>query len=145
MEKFHQLGAGERVPYKVDILGEDGKPLGLLPGDQIVIRASDPAVTVVPDADPLPETVASGFVVGGSVPTPEVTIQVTVVHADGTQHHAAYTVDVADPVPPAEVKPAKPVVRNLRIMLASQKKAAPAPAAIAPDTKEDKPKTMKAG
>ncbi len=145
MEKFHQLGAGERVPYKVDILDDGGKPLGLLPGDQIVIRASDPAVTVVPDADPLPETVASGFVVGGSVPTPEVTIQVTVVHADGTQHHAAYTVDVADPPPPAEVKPAKPVVRNLRIMLASQKKAAPAPAAIAPDAKEDKPKTMKAG
>lgn len=105
----------ESVPYAVNMVDDHGKHLTLLTGDSIVVRASNPAVTVVPDATPMPDTLASGRLVASDQATGDVAIQATLTHADGSVAHAVAVVDIGDPPPPPEIHLVPEPVRNLVI------------------------------
>jgi hypothetical protein len=123
MSKLVKLAPGQKEQYVVGILDKDGKPLSLRTGEQVVVTSHDPAVRVVPDATPLPDTVASGYVQAGDQPVAAVSIQATLKNADGSHDHAVLQVDVGEVPPAPEVKPVEPPVRNLVIDLVNVKPA----------------------
>ncbi len=80
-----QLGDTEKVQYSLTELDADSNPATANPTDVITVVSSAPAsASIVPDATPLPGTVASGFIVGGKALATGVQITATVTHADGT-------------------------------------------------------------
>lgn len=95
MKPNFQLGDSQKVPYALTELDADGNPASPSPGDSITIVSSAPAsISVVPDATPVPGSIASGFLLGGSTLALGVTITATVLHSDGTSLTVVDTLDV---------------------------------------------------
>ena len=90
-----QLGDTEKVAYYLTELDADSNPALPSPGDSVSITSSAPgSISVVPDATPAANTVASGFLVGGTTLATGVVITFTVTHADGTTLTTTDTLDL---------------------------------------------------
>jgi hypothetical protein len=79
-----QLADNFKIPYNVVELDSDGNVATPSAGDTCTVVSSDTTkATIVPDATPAAGSIASGFIVGGSVEG-TVTVTATTTHADGT-------------------------------------------------------------
>jgi hypothetical protein len=90
-----QLGDSEKVAYALTELDAASNPASLSPGDVVSIVSSDTAaLTVVPDATPVADSIASGFLVGGKKLATGVVVTASVTHTDGTALTVADTIDI---------------------------------------------------
>lgn len=91
-----QLGDSEKIPFSVIEKDAKGVVIQGLPTDVITVVSDSPdSASIAVDATPAPGTVASGFIVGGSVVKPGVNVTFQVAHADGSTLPAVVdTIDV---------------------------------------------------
>jgi hypothetical protein len=93
------LSPGSKIPYQV-VASLDGAPLSLPSGATVVLTLQDNASAMtVPDAIPLPGSIASGFIVNQATPPPATVQNSLIGGVTGATNPDGSPVDPSAPAP----------------------------------------------